>query len=76
MTSLPLVSPASAIGSPVSVPVVNRPMAYRSLARRWNYGRGYAVVAALAPLVLTSLLLVFLHYQLKTALTLLRLQLR
>lgn len=47
----------------------------RPLRNRWIYGRGYAVIALLAPVVLGSLLLVYLHNATKTHLGLRRLQL-
>ena len=42
--------------SPSPSPVLNRP-----LRNRWSHGRGYTVIALLAPVVLGSLLLVYLH---------------
>ncbi|MBD1909880.1 MULTISPECIES: hypothetical protein [unclassified Leptolyngbya] len=33
----------------------------RPLKTRWHYGRGYVVIAAIAPFVLISLLMVHLH---------------
>ena len=42
--------------SPSSLPVLNRP-----LRNGWSHGRSYTVIALLAPVILGSLLLVYLH---------------
>ena len=79
MISSPLVIAAPALGaSPAAAgPAAQRlPQSPRRLPRRWSYGRGYAVIAVLAPIVLGSLLLVFLHHHLKLALISIRLQLK
>lgn len=51
-----------------STPSALRPLA-RPLRNRWSYGRGYAVIALIAPLLLGSLLLVYLQNMAKTRLT-------
>ncbi len=45
-----------------SLPLTPYPHSLRS---RWSYGRGYIVIALLAPLVLGGLLLVHLHSAVK-----------
>lgn len=54
-----------------SAPLPLRPLA-RPLRNRWSHGRGYAVIALIAPLLLGSLLLVYLQNVAKTRLTLRR----
>ncbi|MFQ4136932.1 hypothetical protein PGN35_011490 [Nodosilinea sp. PGN35] len=56
--------------APASSPALSRP-----LRNRWSYGRGYTVVALLAPVLLTSLVLIYLHNTTKTRLSLWRLRL-
>ena len=76
MISSPLVIADPAFGGSPSAPApaVHRlPQANRLRSRRWSYGRSYLVVALLAPVVLSSLGLVFLHHRLKLALILARL---
>jgi len=46
------------------------------MPNRWSHGRGYAVIALLAPVVLASLALVYLHNSLRLSVALLRLRLR
>ncbi|WP_156119594.1 hypothetical protein [Leptolyngbya sp. KIOST-1] len=55
-------------------PSIIRPLT-RPLRNRWSYGRGYTVVALLAPVLLTSLVLIYLHNTTKTRLSLWRLRL-
>lgn len=54
-----------------SNPSTLRPLT-RPLRNRWSHGRGYAVIALIAPLLLGSLLLVYLQTMVKTRLTLWR----
>lgn len=49
------------------------PARARSLKNRWRHGRGYTIIALLAPVLLGSLLLVYLHNVTKTRLSLWRL---
>ncbi|MBD2111857.1 MULTISPECIES: hypothetical protein [Cyanophyceae] len=42
----------------------------KPLKSRWSHGRGYVVIALIAPLLLGSLLLVYLHNVTKTRLSL------
>ncbi|MBD2234734.1 hypothetical protein [Phormidium tenue] len=44
----------------------------KPLRNRWSHGRGYVVIALVAPLLLGSLLLVYLHNATKTRLSLWR----
>lgn len=55
MTSLQLLAQQETIHS------LNTPTIHRPLKTRWHYGRGYIVIAAIAPFVLLSLLIVYLH---------------
>ena len=73
MTSFSLDTSETALAYP-STPFPTRPLT-RPLRNRWSYGRGYTVVALLAPVLLTSLLLVYLHNTSKTRLSLWRLRL-
>jgi hypothetical protein len=59
MTSFSLDTAETALVYP-STPSPIRPLA-RPLRNRWSYGRGYIVISLLAPVVLGSLLLVYLH---------------
>jgi hypothetical protein len=77
MMSFPLVSSRDVAFTPVVVRTELQgskasPRA-RSLPRPWRYGRGYAVITLLAPVVLSSLLLVYLHNVAKIRLSLWRL---
>ena len=59
MTSFSLDTAETALAYPASPspsPVLTHP-----LRNRWSHGRGYTVIALLAPVVLGSLLLVYLH---------------
>ena len=58
----------------LSTPSHIRPLT-RPLRNRWSYGRGYTIVALLAPVLLVSLLLIYLHNMTKTQLSLWRLRL-
>ncbi len=76
MISSPLVVAAPTLGGSPSVqgPTIHRlPQAPGLRSRRWSYGRSYVIVALLAPVVLASLGLVFLHHRLKLTLILARL---
>lgn len=73
MTSFSLNSPDIA---PLHYPATPARPLPRPLPNRWSYGRGYAVIALLAPVVLASLLLVYLHNVLRMSFALLRLRLR
>jgi hypothetical protein len=73
MTSFSLDTSEAARAYP-STPSRIRPLT-RPLRNRWSYGRGYTVVALLAPILLVSLLLIYLHNMTKTQLSLWRLRL-
>ncbi len=68
MTSFSLDTSETSLAYP-SNPSPIRPLV-RPLRNRWCYGRGYAVIALIAPLLLGSLLLVYLQNTAKTRLTL------
>lgn len=42
---------------------------YKPLRNRWSHGRGYVIIALIAPLLLSSLLLIYLHNATKTRLS-------
>jgi hypothetical protein len=73
MTSFSLDTSETALAYP-STPLPPCPLT-RPLRNRWSYGRGYTVIALLAPIVLVSLLLVYLHNATRTHLGLWRLRL-
>lgn len=75
MTSFSLHTPDTTPLNYSSNPAPIRPIS-RPLRNRWSYGRGYAVIALLAPMVLASLLVVYLHNVLRVSFSLLRLRLR
>ena len=57
MATLPIPYPSSAAVEALEP----TPAPRQRLPHRWSYGRGYAVIALLAPLVLGSLALLYLH---------------
>ncbi|MBW4481282.1 MAG: hypothetical protein KME14_01940 [Tildeniella torsiva UHER 1998/13D] len=70
MTSFSLDTAKTARAYP-STPSPIRPLT-RPLRNRWSYGRGYAVIALIAPLLLGSLLVVYLQNTAKMRFTLWR----
>jgi hypothetical protein len=75
MTSFSLHTPDTAPLNYSAIPSPARPLS-RPLRNRWSHGRGYAVIALLAPVVLASLALVYVHNSLRLSVALLRLRLR